>query len=402
MAHARMSPSGAHRWMACPGSVVLEAEVPDTGNAYSREGTVAHELAAGHLLVGWPLDEYVGELWHGEENGEKWTVLITKEMVDHVKAYVAFVRERADGKELLVEQRVPIEHLTGEVGARGTGDAVIIDAANRHIEVIDLKYGAGVLVSARGNPQLRMYALGALYEHEIVYDFDTVTTTIYQPRIENGISSETLGIDDLRAFAAEVQKAAAAASAADGGPDSLRPGEKQCKFCSAKATCPALRAELFEVIGAAPATAADFADFTIAPVDATDGENWLAAAMGRIDLIEGWCKSVRAETERRLMAGIAVPGYKLVEGKLGNRAWKDAAAAEEALKSMRLKQDEMYERKLINPTAAEKLLKKASPKRWASLADHITRSPGKPSVAPVTDPRPTWSSTATAADFADL
>ena len=151
------------------------------------------------------------------------------------------------------------------------------------------------------------------------------------------------------------------------------------------------------------ATADDFAEFAPDPVTADDGENFLAVAMSKIGLIEDWCKAIRGEVERRLLSGKPVPGYKLVEGKQGNRKWTDDGEAEAALKSMRLKLDEMYDRKVISPTSAEKLLKKQSPKRWGTLQKHISRAPGKPSVAPSTDPRPELASTiATADDFAAL
>ena len=96
--HAKLSPSGAHRWMACSGSVVLEAAYPDKGSDYAREGTVAHELAAGHLSLGWNLADYVNEDWHGgEPDGTKWKVRITQDMVDHVMDYAKLVREYAEG-----------------------------------------------------------------------------------------------------------------------------------------------------------------------------------------------------------------------------------------------------------------------------------------------------------------
>ena len=125
-------------------------------------------------------------------------------------------------------------------------------------------------------------------------------------------------------------------------------------------------------------------------------------AMAKVGLIEDWCKSIRGEIERRLFAGVEVEGYKLVEGKQGNRAWADAAEAEATMKSMRLKMDEMYEQKIISPTTAEKLLKKNAPKKWERLQKHVTRAPGKPSVAPATDPRPGMAIVATASDFSDL
>ena len=406
MAHAKLSPSGAHRWMACPGSVVLEADYPDEGSSYAREGTVAHELAAGHLAAGWNLSDYVNEHWHGEEpDGTTWKVLITQDMVDHVHDYAKLVREYAAGGVLMVEQRLGIGHVTGEEEAKGTSDVVIVKGGE--LIVMDLKFGMGVKVDATDNPQLQLYALGALNEFDgVLQDFHTVTMVIHQPRL-NHVSEYSIPVQDLHVFADKVRDAAGdvaeALYVADIGMDSyLNPGEKQCRFCKAKASCPALRAEVTEIVGGSDAATVDeFAQFLPDVPDAQTGDNYLSIAMSKVGLVEDWCKAVRAETERRLLAGKAVDGWKLVEGRKGNRSWSDDAAAETLLKSFRLRQEEMYDYKLINPTKAEKLLKD-SPKRWAKLEELIARSEGKPSVARATDRRPALVVEPVSEDFRDL
>lgn len=408
--HARLSPSGAHRWMRCPGSVVLEDGLNDS-SVYADEGTAAHEVAKFCLTDGTDAAEYLGEtISISDQSGER-RVKVNSEMVKHVQSYVDYVRDLAEGKTLLVEQKLSIEHATGEKGGKGTSDAIIIDGATKTITVIDLKYGMGVVVDAYENEQLMLYALAALQEHEIVTDFDTVTMVVYQPRAVGEPSVYTVDRSHLAAFLDATFLAASKVGDALTQPyvdirddsslrDFLIPGEKQCRFCKAKAKCPALRAEVAEVLGADPATAADFEGLEAPSEEA--GDNWLAVCMGRVDMIEHWCKAVRGEVERRLFLGQDVPGYKLVEGKLGNRAWVDADDAEAKLKGMRLKLDEMYERKVISPTTAEKLLKKDKPKSWNALQNLIQRAPGKPSVAPVTDKRPALAVSATAADFAAL
>lgn len=408
-AHAKLSPSGAHRWMACPGSVVLEADFPDTGSDYAREGTAAHELAAGHLAHGWDLNDYVGEHWHGEEHdGTKWKVGITASMVEYVKDYCKLVREYAEGGTLMVEQRVPIGHLTGEEGAGGTSDVVIVKGNT--LLVIDLKFGMGVKVDAEDNPQLQMYALGALENFGLLADFDTVVTVIHQPRL-NHVSEWSIPVSQLLAFGEDVQEAARTVRLAESldlsdptcplAASMFSPGEKQCKFCKAKAVCPALRAEVSEMVGGSAASLSDFAGLTPEVPDSQTGDNYLSVAMSKVELIEQWCKGVRAEVERRLLLGKTVDGYKLVQGKQGQRKWTDEIEAEKLLKSFRLREPEMYDRSIISPTTAEKVLK-TSPKRWEKAQSLITRAEGKKSVAPVTDKRPALAVQSVADDFRDV
>jgi len=121
--------------------------------------------------------------------------------------------------------------------------------------------------------------------------------------------------------------------------------------------------------------------------------------MKATDLIEGWCKAVRAKVESELFAGHQVPGYKLVDGRQGARSWADENEAEKLLKSFRLKEAQMYDFKLISPTTAEKVLKVASPKRWTKAQALISRSDGKPSVAPESDKRPALVVKPTADEF---
>jgi hypothetical protein len=199
-------------------------------------------------------------------------------------------------------------------------------------------------------------------------------------------------VGDLWAF----KRRAAEAAEATRQPDApLVPGEKQCRFCKAKAVCPALRAEVTEVVSGS-ATLDEF----LTP-DTTTGDNYLSVAMSKVELVEHWCKAVRAEVERRLLAGQSVDGYKLVEGKRGNRKWNNETEVEALFKSFRLRQDEMYDYSLISPTKAEKLLKD-TPKRWEKAEALISRAEGKPSVAPATDKRSALTVQSVADDFRDL
>lgn len=392
--HAKLSPSGAHRWMRCPGSVALEAPFPDESSIFAAEGTAAHLLASDELEGKQPARERIGTL----VTVDGFDFVVDKVMVAYVEDYVKLVHEYAEGGILLVEQRVPIGHLTGEEGATGTSDAVIVHADEARLTIVDLKYGMGVKVMAADNEQAMMYALGALERYEQLADFTDVCMVIHQPRL-NSVSEHWIRVDDLMKFANKVTEAAedcrGASLAADDEAGSLKladflyPGEKQCKFCKAKSACPALQAIVDETADE-EATAEDFAEL---------GDNALSVAMGRVELIEQWCKGVRAEAERRLTKGIDVPGYKLVEGRKGNRAWSDVKDAEKRLGAV-LKRDEMYEEKFISPATAEKLLKK-DPEGLALLEELTHRPEGKLSVAPATDKRPAKATTAVADDFAD-
>ena len=394
MAHAKLSPSGAHRWMACPGSVNLEAPFPDTSSVYAAEGTVAHDVAAQCLIDSRDPASFIGDVM--EVDG--FTFTVDKAMADYVADYVKLVRDLAKGKTLYAESKVPIGHLTGEEGATGTSDAVIIDVAERNLSIVDLKYGMGVTVEANDNPQLMMYALGALEMYNILCDFDTVSMYIHMPRL-NYVAECHISTEELLKFGATVWQAA---SRTRSEVTYTTPGEKQCRFCKAKATCPALRTAMAEIVdGTSAATIDEFADLVPEVPNMETGDNYLSIAMSKVGLIEDWCKGVRAEVERRLLAGQKVDGFKLVEGRRGNRKWSDEAEVEALLKSFRMRQDEMYDMSLISPTKAEKMFK-SNPKRWEKVEALTSRSDGKPSVAFASDKRSEMTVQSVADDFRDL
>lgn len=436
--HAKlMSPSSAARRLACPGSHVLEALVPDTAGGAARDGTAMHEVAAMCLTEGGEPHGFIGRLF--AIDGEQ--VEITEDMADLVKVYVDTIRARAAGNELHVEERVDFGCFVGVPAGVcfGTLDARIVQGQRGVLEVHDFKSGFH-RVRAERNPQLMLYALGGLELSQLLHEIKEVELFIHQPKISDEPDSWACSVEDLLAFAHEAYKATHACKAAaechlaEGASERfveeyLHADEDACRFCNAKATCPALRTK---VAGAVTAAADFMEDFDVldgaelvgwkrgiatnvpsqasvqASVDAlpTLHSHPLGVLMGLTDLVELWSKAVRGEVERRLLAGQAVDGWKLVQGKKGPRKWADRDAAEAQLKTMRLKVEEMYDLKVISPTTAEKLAKAKGeekpvlgPRQWQKLQGLITQSPGSPSVAPASDNRPTLAIAPPADDF---
>ena len=388
MAHALLSPSSAHRWAHCPGSIVLEQGYEDKGSSFAAEGTAAHELAARCLLTQKDAAVHIGEAI--EADGQTFTVDF--EMAENVQTYLDYVR--ALGGVLKIEQALPLQELTGEDGAHGTADAVVM--LEDELIIVDLKYGRGVKVEARGNEQLGIYAAAAHGHYGPLADFQRVRLVIVQPRL-NHISEHDYTIGELNTFAERIRiRAARARECLAKKPqeitaEELGAGEKSCRFCKAKADCPAAAALVFNAVADA------FVDETqpIKPqIEHTKGQTHdnatLANKLAAVDYIEDWCKAIRARAHSELEAGRSVPGYKLVEGRAGARTWADVEEAEALMKKFKLKAEEIYDMKLISPTSAEKLHKAGAigPRQWAGVQALITRKPGSPTVAPESDKRP--------------
>ena len=416
-AHSKWSASGFESIMLCPGKKVLEQGKPDNTSKYAAEGTAAHQVLTWALQEERPATAYIGRVI--EADG--FVFEVDQDMAGHVQVCVDYANDlKGDDGTIFADIRVNYSSYLGVPEQEAWGTADVIVCRGTEVIVVDFKYGMGVEVDAERNPQMSLYGLGALQAyHGLVADFETVRMAISQPRIKRAPSEWDCSVEELEAWGrGEASDAVTACIAAverapvmgDGGfaLSYLRPGEKQCKFCKAKATCPALRDEVtFNVASITGATADEFPDVIEQQVERPTSESdeaWLAACLSKVDLIEDWCKAIRAETERRLLAGDNVPGFKLVQGKRGARQWTDAKVAEETLKTMRVKLEDMYDFKLISPTTADKLAKAGTigPRQWPKLQSLITQSEGKPHVAPSTDSRPALVVTPVVDDFTDV
>ena len=375
-AHASLlRPSSAHRWLHCTASAALEATQPESTSAYADEGSKAHDVAR-QVLTGTDWINITG---------------VDDEMIEVISNYVEYIRVLAGDNPIAIERRVDFSHITGQPDSFGTADVVI--AAGNELIVVDLKYGKGVRVDADWNEQLLIYALGALEEYSLFAEFDAVRVVIVQPRLDH-VSEFSISIGELIAFGEKVRETAAKIAEGD---TVYEPSEKTCRFCRAKGTCKALADHVHQVVTDQFQNVEQAAELM---PELAEGED-LSRYLGEVDLIETWCKAVREKAYEHLAEGKDVPGYKLVAGKKGARAWADPAEVEKTLKSMRLKDEEMYDFKLISPTTAEKLSKAGiiGPRQWPKLQSLITQPDGKPHVAPADDKRPAITIAAKAEDF---
>ena len=377
--HAILSPSSADRWMICLGSVRMEQGIEDVESEYATEGTQAHRIASEYLSSGAASDLF------GFDDDD----------LRYILNYTDKIKELSKGHTLLVEQKVPLGHVTLEKDAEGTSDAVILYRDGETLAVDDFKFGMGVKIYARKNRQMMLYALGALHKYEVLGTWKRIIMRIHQPRLEHFDEWECTR-EELEEFADEVRFRAQFVWRLLRGEVKLRPAEdlvpteKGCMWCKAKATCPALAAHTMSLLAddfeAADQVPTNQTTNIVARIETIDNDK-LAWFMQNLGLVEDWVKAVRGRVESELLAGRAVPGFKIVQGKKGNRKWQDETIVEQTLKTWHLKKAAIYKTKILSVAEAEKVFKK-NPERWAKLQELITQSEGQPSVAPFTDPRP--------------
>ena len=360
--HAVLSASSSERWLNCPPSARLCEAYEDKGSDYAAEGTDAHALCEFRLkqALGIPADDPIENLsWYNEE------------MEDCAAGYAAYVSELLETAKqtcadpvVMIEQRVDFSRWVKE--GFGTADCIVI--ADGVLNICDYKNGQGCLVLADRNPQMMLYALGALEIFDGIYDIDTVRMTIYQPRKSN-ISVYEMDKADLYEWANSelTQKAQLAYE----GQGSFSCGE-WCRFCKAKAECRE-RAE-------ANLALARYEFQT--PALLADEE--IAGILDKVDALTAWASDVKEYALQQAISGTAFPGWKLVEGR-SNRKYTSEAAVAAAVEGAGFNP---YEKKLLGITAMQKLLGKS---RFEELlAPYIEKPQGRPTLVRSSDKRPEW------------
>lgn len=380
--HARLSASGAKKWINCPGSIQLEENFEDKPSQFAEEGTNAHAL--GEAKIRLATKEYNRTKYHNAIRNLE----ITEDMEDYAESYKNYVIERYNSALqktpdaiLMLEQRLDFSKYVPD--GFGTGDAVII--AEGKLEIIDLKYGKGVEVSAVDNPQLRLYALGAYEAFDMLYGFDTVEMTIYQPRLDN-ISSESISVAELLEWGESVKKAAQLAN-----DDSITEcvAGKHCDtgFCKARPVCRAYAEErqkmaVYDFKPPAMLTVAEIADI-----------------IEQSASLEKWAKLVcDYALEQAYKHGVEYPGYKVVEGRSNRKYSKPDSEVAKILTDNGYQESDILVHKLKGITDIEKLLGK---KTFAEvLGSYVVKPPGKPTLVCSEDKRPAINSATQAqADF---
>ena len=358
--HSLLSASSSHRWLHCPPSARLCEGYDDKGSNFAAEGTDAHALCEYKLraALGMEAKDPTEDLsWYDAE------------MEESANGYAAFVMELVEEAKkncsdpvVLIEQRLDYSRYVAE--GFGTGDCVIIADGTLHI--VDFKYGRGILVEAEDTPQMMLYALGALELFDCLYDIDTVSMTIFQPRRGN-VSTYTLPKADLYEWADTVL--APAAELAWSGEGEYHCGE-WCQFCKAKADCRERANANMEL--------AKY-EFKQPPL-LTDEE--VEEILGRIDELIAWASDIRDYALQAAIGGKHWTGYKLVEGR-SNRKYTDERAVVAAVRAAGY---DPYEHKVLGVTAMTTMLGK---KQFNDiLGGLVTKPQGKPTLVPDSDKRP--------------
>lgn len=364
-AHALLSASSAHRWLACPPSAVASELYNDETSDYAAEGTLAHEVA--EQVVRARLEGRPHNFEPDEEKG------ITGEMIECAEAYADMIQERMTSPNdvVLLEQKVDFSKYVP--GGFGTCDCNIL--TDKKLIVIDYKYGAGVKVDAYENPQMKLYAVGSYLLFSDLYDFTEIELVIFQPRMDNNSDFTTVP-DALLTWAEKTVKPTAEQAAKGKGKHA--PGD-HCKFCPHAGRCRALGKLCTE-------TAKNLVGKNVKVDVLTDFE--IGEILALEPLVSLAFRKIKTYALDRMLSGGSIEGWKVVEGKLGNRAYINEVDAFKQFKAAGYQDEDITETKLLSPAQMEKKLGK---KKIAELMEALThRAPGAPTLAKADDKRPAY------------
>lgn len=359
--HSVLGASAADRWMNCTPSAQLTAGMEDETTTFAAEGTAAHALCE------WKVRKALKMRAGRRPTSDYWT----DEMEEFTDDYSDFIMDLVGQAKLTCKDPVTLieQHLDFSCyvpDGFGTGDFLLV--ADKELNVVDFKYGRGVAVYADHNPQMMLYALGALNLFDCLYDIEQVTMTIFQPRLSS-ISTWTISAEELYKWAEEVLKPKAELAAK--GEGEFISGS-WCRFCKARNTCRA-RAESF----------LELAKMEFQPPALLLDEE-VAEVMEKADELSKWASDVMAYAQAEAIEnGKHWNGYKLVEGR-STRRFIDEKKVEEAAKGAGY--TDIYNKSLITLTAFEKLMGKDTFKEV--LGSFVTKPAGKLTLVPVSDKRP--------------
>lgn len=388
-AHAKLSPSAAHRWIECPGSIAACEGIPNKSSSFADEGTAAHQLCERCLDARCDADAYLGDAI--PVNGVEY--LVDDEMAEAVQIYLDFVRELYEGAEVEVEAKLDLSHIPGM--AFGTGDFCAYEPLREGwkvewgfaepikyegggvLTIVDFKYGKGVPVEVKDNPQLLTYAIGVARRYHN-RGIKKVRCAVIQPRCphkDGPVRVHEYDAVDLLDFEADLTAAALATAE----PDAPRRAGEWCKFCPAAPGCAAFAGAALEVaqdVFTSPDDGVERA--VLAEVHMMDADQ-LANALRRVYVLKAWLKRMEEYAHAEAMAGRLPTGFKLVP-KRATRHWKDEAEIDVFLLSLGV---DPYEQKTISPAQADKLLKK----RKGLIEPYVDRISNGTNLVPLEDSR---------------
>lgn len=390
--HALLSASSAARWLRCTASPRFEMQFPESVSEYAEEGRLAHalcELKVERKFGSMKTRTYNAKLKRIQENP-----LYREEMDQTSNLYIEHLNEKAMGYNswptIATEVQVDFSEYVPE--GFGTCDCIMIGGDT--LDITDYKHGKGVAVSAEGNPQMRLYALGALKRYAPVFGstIKKVRMTIDQPRIQTATSSETISVEELHAWGESIKPIAAKAYT---GVGKFSPGE-HCRFCRGKAKCRA-RAEINMALEEFKDCVPENSNTPPLFGQGTLSDEEIGSLLTRGQELVKWYKDLEEYALTAILGGACIPGWKAVAGR-SVRAFSDQDAAIAAVLAAGYDESLVYDRRPKSLTEIEKLMGK---KEFSDkVGSYVVKPPGKPTLATLLDKREAYNPAV--ADFAGI